>query len=83
MLETEQRYVDTLRSNLAKAGAGGGGSNNVATWQAELVGAERRVRTLQDELATITNNDQVRQVSHPPFPIILYLHSFIQIVLFF
>ncbi|XP_046751992.1 rho guanine nucleotide exchange factor 12 isoform X4 [Diprion similis] len=61
MLETEQQYLQMLRDNLAKAGAGGGGENNVATWQTELVGAERRVRTLQDQLTAITNNGQFSQ----------------------
>lgn len=61
MLETEQRWVDQLRSDLAKAAAGGGGGGtNIASIQTELAGAERRVRTLQDELTAITTNDQVR-----------------------
>lgn len=59
MLEKEQSYVDKLRSELAKAGTGGGG--NVSSIQNELTGAERRVRTLQEQLTAIsgTTNDQV------------------------
>ncbi|XP_012276921.1 rho guanine nucleotide exchange factor 11 [Orussus abietinus] len=57
MLEKEQSYVDTLRSELAKAVAGN--ANNASTLQAELAGAERRVRTLQDKLAAITTTDQL------------------------
>ncbi|XP_046628149.1 rho guanine nucleotide exchange factor 11 isoform X2 [Neodiprion virginianus] len=70
MLETEQQYLQMLRDNLAKAGAGGGGENNVATWQTELVGAERRVRTLQDQLTAITNNGQLYSLvtNTPPSP---------------
>lgn len=59
MLEKEQSYVDKLRSELAKAGTGSG-NVNVATVQTELAGAERRVRTLQEQLAAIsTSNEQV------------------------
>lgn len=59
MLEKEQSYVDKLRSELAKAGTGSGGVNVTAV-QAELAGAERRVRTLQEQLAAIsTTNEQV------------------------
>lgn len=59
MLEKEQSYVDKLRSELAKAGTGSG-NVNVATLQTELAGAERRVRTLQEQLAAIsTSNEQV------------------------
>ncbi|XP_043278903.1 rho guanine nucleotide exchange factor 11 isoform X2 [Venturia canescens] len=59
MLEKEQSYVDKLRSELAKAGAGAGSVSSVTTLQAELAGAERRVRTLQDQLAAITTSDQL------------------------
>ncbi|XP_046826713.1 uncharacterized protein LOC124427617 isoform X2 [Vespa crabro] len=59
MLEKERSYVDKLRSELAKAGACGYNVNNVATLQSDLAGAERRVRTLQDRLAAITNNEQL------------------------
>lgn len=59
MLEKEQSYVDKLRSELAKAGTGNG-NVNIATLQTELAGAERRVRTLQEQLAAIsTSNEQV------------------------
>lgn len=58
MLEKEQSYVDKLRSELAKAGTGSG-NVNVVTLQAELAGAERRVRTLQEQLTAITTNEQV------------------------
>lgn len=58
MLEKEQSYVDKLRSELAKAGTSS--STNVTAMQAELAGAERRVRTLQEQLAAIsTTNEQV------------------------
>ncbi|KAL0104701.1 hypothetical protein PUN28_016378 [Cardiocondyla obscurior] len=61
MLEKEQSYVDKLRSELAKAGTSN--SNiNVTSVQAELAGAERRVRTLQEQLAAIsTANEQFSQ----------------------
>lgn len=59
MLENEQSYVDKLRSELAKTSSGSGNVNVVAL-QAELAGAERRVRTLQEQLAAITTNEQVR-----------------------
>ncbi|CAK9805241.1 Rho guanine nucleotide exchange factor 12 [Anthophora quadrimaculata] len=58
MLEKEQSYVDKLRSELAKASTGSG-NVNVVTLQAELAGAERRVRTLQEQLAAITTNEQL------------------------
>ncbi|XP_054000193.1 rho guanine nucleotide exchange factor 12 isoform X5 [Hylaeus anthracinus] len=60
MLEKEQSYVDKLRSELAKAGTGSG-NVNIVTLQAELAGAERRVRTLQDQLTAITTNEQFSQ----------------------
>lgn len=62
MLEKEQSYVDKLRSELAKAGTGSGGGSNVTTLQNELAGAERRVRTLQEQLAAITTNEQVGNI---------------------
>jgi len=46
MLEKEQRFVEALRSELAK-------SNEPKILQ-ELAGAERRVRTLQDQLVNLT-----------------------------
>ncbi|XP_029032097.2 rho guanine nucleotide exchange factor 11 isoform X2 [Osmia bicornis bicornis] len=58
MLEKEQSYVDKLRSDLAKASTGSGNVNVVAL-QAELAGAERRVRTLQEQLTAITTNEQL------------------------
>ncbi|XP_017794853.1 PREDICTED: rho guanine nucleotide exchange factor 11 isoform X2 [Habropoda laboriosa] len=58
MLEKEQSYVDKLRSELAKASTGSGNVNVVAL-QAELAGAERRVRTLHEQLAAITTNEQL------------------------
>ncbi|XP_034171982.1 rho guanine nucleotide exchange factor 2 isoform X4 [Osmia lignaria lignaria] len=60
MLEKEQSYVDKLRSDLAKASTGSGNVNVVAL-QAELAGAERRVRTLQEQLTAITTNEQLSQ----------------------
>ncbi|XP_076383350.1 rho guanine nucleotide exchange factor 2 isoform X1 [Megalopta genalis] len=57
MLENEQSYVDKLRNELAKT-ASSGGNVNVGL-QAELAGAERRVRTLQEQLAAITTNEQL------------------------
>ncbi|XP_053593711.1 rho guanine nucleotide exchange factor 11 isoform X3 [Microplitis demolitor] len=59
MLEKEQSYRDKLRSELAKMGIGSGNVSNSSTLQTELAGAERRVRTLQDQLAAITTNDQL------------------------
>ncbi|CAL7948276.1 unnamed protein product [Xylocopa violacea] len=60
MLEKEQSYVDKLRSELAKASTGSGNVNVVAV-QTELAGAERRVRTMQEQLAAITTNEQFSQ----------------------
>jgi hypothetical protein len=59
MLEKEQSYVDKLRSELAKAAGTGSGNVNVTAIQTELAGAERRVRTLQEQLTAITTNEQV------------------------
>lgn len=50
MLENEQSYVDKLRSELAKAAAGGGNANNIVSLQAELANAERRLKKLQEPL---------------------------------
>ena len=61
MLEQEQSFVDKLRSDLAKAGTAAS-----TALQAKLAGAERRVRTLQDQLAAITTSDQV----HLFFPLL-------------
>ncbi|XP_018377344.1 PREDICTED: rho guanine nucleotide exchange factor 12 isoform X2 [Trachymyrmex cornetzi] len=59
MLEKEQSYVDKLRSELAKTGTGSS-STHITAVQAELAGAERRVRTLQEQLAAIsTTNEQL------------------------
>ncbi|XP_018052543.1 PREDICTED: rho guanine nucleotide exchange factor 11 isoform X4 [Atta colombica] len=61
MLEKEQSYVDKLRSELAKNGTGNS-STHITAIQAELAGAERRVRTLQEQLAAIsTTNEQFSQ----------------------
>ncbi|KYN28589.1 PREDICTED: rho guanine nucleotide exchange factor 12 isoform X5 [Trachymyrmex cornetzi] len=61
MLEKEQSYVDKLRSELAKTGTGSS-STHITAVQAELAGAERRVRTLQEQLAAIsTTNEQFSQ----------------------
>lgn len=46
MLEKEQRYVDALRSELARCTDPAGEAKIVQ----ELTGAERRVRTLQEKL---------------------------------
>jgi len=46
MLEKEQRYVEALRSEIAR-------SDEPKVLQ-ELAGAERRVRTLQDQLVNLT-----------------------------
>ncbi|XP_018315492.1 rho guanine nucleotide exchange factor 12 isoform X2 [Mycetomoellerius zeteki] len=59
MLEKEQSYVDKLRSELAKTGTSSS-STHITAVQAELAGAERRVRTLQEQLAAIsTTNEQL------------------------
>ena len=58
MLEKEQSYVEMLRSELAKLGAGN--SNSIASLQTDLTGAERRVRVLQERLNAVSNNDHVR-----------------------
>ena len=49
MLENEQSYVERLRSELAKAAAGAN-VNNIAACQAELASAEKRLKTLQDQV---------------------------------
>ena len=48
MLEKEQQYVDSLRSDLAKYA-----DNNKVK---ELSNAERRVRKLQEQLQNLLNN---------------------------
>lgn len=58
MLDKEQSYVDKLRNELAKASTGSGNVNVVAL-QTELAGAERRVRTLQEQLTATTTMEQV------------------------
>lgn len=92
MLEKEQSYVDKLRSELAKAGAGAGSVNSVTPLQAELAGAERRVRTLHDQLAAITTSDQVAsfRISYSTFRCwnaakknLSFFTRFIQLVLVF
>ncbi|XP_043471753.1 rho guanine nucleotide exchange factor 11 isoform X2 [Leptopilina heterotoma] len=62
MLEKEQSYVDKLRSELAKVGAGN--SNSIASLQTELNGAERRVRVLQERLKAVSNNDHLCSVTN-------------------
>jgi hypothetical protein len=59
MLEKEQRYVDALRSELAKS--------NEPKLHQELTGAERRVRTLQDQLVSLTMNAE-HEVGHARTP---------------
>ncbi|XP_069677128.1 rho guanine nucleotide exchange factor 12 isoform X3 [Periplaneta americana] len=65
MLEKEQRYVDALRSELAK-------SNEPKLLQ-ELAGAERRVRTLQDQLVSLMHSGDheysLPLQSYPPSPL--------------
>ncbi|XP_066992612.2 rho guanine nucleotide exchange factor 12 isoform X3 [Anabrus simplex] len=60
MLEKEQRYVESLRSQMAK-------SNDTKLLQ-ELSGAERRVRTLEEEVLNLTSgvNEFVIPASSPP-----------------
>lgn len=53
MLEKEQRYVEALRSELAKCTD----SSNEQQISRDLMGAERRVRTLQEQLQAITSNN--------------------------
>ncbi|XP_031788329.1 rho guanine nucleotide exchange factor 12 isoform X2 [Nasonia vitripennis] len=50
MLEDEQNYVEKIRSDLAKAAAGGGNANNIAALQTKLANAERRLKSLQEPL---------------------------------
>lgn len=59
MLEKEQSYVDKLRSELAKTGTSSGNASNITTLQSKLLGAERRLKTLQEQLTAMTTNDQV------------------------
>jgi hypothetical protein len=64
MLEKEQRYVDALRSELAKS--------NEPKLHQELMGAERRVRTLQDQLVNLTMHAE-HEVGHIPAVCLLTL----------
>lgn len=50
MLEKEQRFVEALRSELAK--------NNEPKLQQQLAGAERRVQTVQQQLLNLTANSE-------------------------
>lgn len=54
MLEKDQRYVDALRSELAKFIDQGEQEQKIAR---ELEAAERRVNTLQGTLATLTASE--------------------------
>lgn len=54
MLEKEQRFVEALRSELAKS--------NDSKLQEQLVGAERRVQTVQQQLLNLSNAES--EVSH-------------------
>ena len=53
MLENEQSYVEKLRSELAKAAAGGGNPNTISSLQNKLANAERRLKTLQEPLEQV------------------------------
>ncbi|XP_063236975.1 rho guanine nucleotide exchange factor 11-like isoform X2 [Bacillus rossius redtenbacheri] len=60
MLEKERRYVDALRSELARC--------NQPRLQQELAGAERRVNTLQEQLGSLTAHhadDADHEYSYP------------------
>ena len=52
MLEKEQRYAEALRSELAKCTD----PSNEQQISRDLMGAERRIRTLQEQLNAITSN---------------------------
>ena len=52
MLEKEQRYAEALRSELAKCTD----ASNEQQILRDLTGAERRIRTLQEQLNAITSN---------------------------
>ena len=58
MLEKEQRYVDALRSELARCTDPASETKIVQ----ELTGAERRVRTLQEKL--LSQNAKTHSHSH-------------------
>lgn len=57
MLEKEQRFVESLRSELAKS--------NDTKKQEQLAGAERRVQTLQTQLLSLSSHYE-QEVSHSP-----------------
>lgn len=50
MLEKEQKYVEALKKELQKSSEVSNGDNYKL--KRELTGAERRVKTLQDQLTT-------------------------------
>jgi len=52
MLEKEQRYVENLKKDLQKSLDINNGDNHKL--KRELSGAERRVKTLQDQLTTFS-----------------------------
>lgn len=52
MLEKEQRYVDALKKELQKSSDLSNSENYKL--KSELSGAERRVKTLQDQLTTFS-----------------------------
>jgi len=52
MLEKEQRYVENLKKDLQKSLDISNGDNHKL--KRELSGAERRVKTLQDQLTTFS-----------------------------
>lgn len=58
MLEKEQRFVESLRSELAKS--------NDTKKQEQLAGAERRVQTLQTQLLSLSSHyeQEVSPLSH-------------------
>lgn len=51
MLEKEQKYVDTLNQELQISSEMSNGDRN-SKLKKELIGAERRVQILQDQLST-------------------------------
>ncbi|XP_033211602.1 rho guanine nucleotide exchange factor 12 isoform X2 [Belonocnema kinseyi] len=73
MLEKEQSYVEMLRSELAKLGAGN--TNSIASLQTDLTGAERRVRVLQERLNSVSNNDHLSQGANLGSPSSLNKHQ--------
>ncbi|KAG8266957.1 Rho guanyl-nucleotide exchange factor activity protein [Homalodisca vitripennis] len=66
MLEKEQRFVECLRSELAK-------SNDVKK-QEQLVGAERRVQTLQQQLLNLSSHYEQERY-RPLSESLPYLHG--------